>query len=100
MNLEQPKDSPWDKILYLFLPGLIGWIAGYCLLVLDAKLWLTSAVLLAATPFFIGLLNRIDKKSYFEENFKNSGFVKKIVWAWNAGTLLLLLSFVGGDHAQ
>lgn len=98
--MNSPKDSPRDKILYLFLPGLIGWIAGYCFLVIDVKLWIKGAALLAATPLFIGLLSRIDRKSYFDENFERSDFVKKAVWVWNAGTLLLLLSFVGGVPGQ
>ena len=81
LEMNSPEDSPRDKFLYLPLPGLFGWIAGYCFLVMDVKLWIKGAAILPATPFFIGLLSRIDKKSYFDENFESGDSVKKLVWA-------------------
>lgn len=49
---------------------------------------------------FIGLLSRIDKKSYFDEKFERSAFTKKALWIWNAGAILLLGSFVEGVPGQ
>ena len=94
------KDSTRNKILYLFIPGLIGWVAGYWFLSMNVNNWLKGLTLIIMTPVFIGLLTRIDKKAYFTDNFDHSMLLQRVVWLWNTGIILLFLSFVGGDPSQ
>jgi|TARA_B110000908_G_scaffold168718_1_gene224226 hypothetical protein len=98
--MSELEDSPKEKTLYLFLPGLLGWIAGAFFFFTEVNLFIKIIALLIIAPFFIGLLSRIDKKLYFESNFKNVTLMKKIVYIWNAGVILLMLSLAGGDPSQ
>lgn len=91
------NDTRKDKFLYLFLPGLIGWISGGAFLFFKVHLVVKVLVLLATVPFVLGLLERIDLKSYFKDNFKNELMFRNLVWFWNAGVILLVLSFHTGQ---
>ena len=98
--MNETKDSTIDKILYLFVPGLLGWGVGSVFLFMELNLWVKGIMLLGITPFVIGCLSRVDKKSYFDDNFINGDRVRKWVYIWNAGLFMLMVAHVGGEPGQ